>query len=183
MFYLSSRPPSRPHTFIHEQETDNRGTYGGQEVMQINVSQHPYFWPSWAPVWGRCGGQLSIIGPQMISEEGLLQERGGRGGWGGGDAKEILGVREMRRDEGWEKLTKSGEKRMESGVCCIFMIAVVFTSTFFWHSRSLVLSTLDLYLQMLECGNISKDVEQEQHNLNSLVFHNEIDPFDLHHSF
>lgn len=38
-----SHLPLPPRGFLHEPETDNSGTYGGQEVMQINVSQHQYF--------------------------------------------------------------------------------------------------------------------------------------------
>lgn len=47
--------------------------------MQINVSQHWYILALQSPCSEEVWGQLSIIGPQMISEEGLMQERGGLG--------------------------------------------------------------------------------------------------------
>lgn len=43
--------------------------------MQINVSQHQYFLALQSPCREEVRGQLSIIGPQLISEEGLIQER------------------------------------------------------------------------------------------------------------
>lgn len=64
---------------MQQQKTDNSGTYGGQEVMQINVSQHRYILALQSPCSEVVRGQLSIIGPQMISEEGLMHERGGLG--------------------------------------------------------------------------------------------------------
>lgn len=65
---------------MQRQKTDNSGTYGGQEVMQINVSQHRYILALQSPCREEeVRGQLSIIGPQMISEEGLMHERGGLG--------------------------------------------------------------------------------------------------------
>lgn len=45
--------------------------------MQINVSQHQYFLAPQSPCREEVWGQLSIIGPQLISEEGLMQEREG----------------------------------------------------------------------------------------------------------
>lgn len=45
--------------------------------MQINVSQHQYFLAPQSPCREEVLGQLSIIGPQLISEEGLMQEREG----------------------------------------------------------------------------------------------------------
>lgn len=47
--------------------------------MQINVSQHRYILALQSPCSEVVPGQLSIIGPQMISEEGLMHERGGLG--------------------------------------------------------------------------------------------------------
>lgn len=58
MFYLPPPPVLflPPLASLQEQETDNSGTYGGQEVMQINVSQHQYFLALQSPcreeVWG-----------------------------------------------------------------------------------------------------------------------------------
>lgn len=43
--------------------------------MQINVSQHQYFLALQSPCREVVWGQLSIIGPQLINEEGLTQER------------------------------------------------------------------------------------------------------------
>lgn len=61
--------------------------------MQINVSQHQYFLAPQSPCREEVWGQLSIIGPQLISEEGAhageSREREG------GDAEEILEVREQ----------------------------------------------------------------------------------------
>lgn len=62
--------------------------------MQINVSQHRYILAPQSPCREDMWGQLSIIGPQLISEEGLIQERE-RGGIRRRDAEEILGVREQ----------------------------------------------------------------------------------------
>lgn len=42
--------------------------------MQINVSQHQYFLALQSPCREEVWGQLSIIGPQLISEEGLIEE-------------------------------------------------------------------------------------------------------------
>lgn len=42
--------------------------------MQINVSQHRYFLAPQSPSKEEVWGQLSLIGPQLISAEGLLQE-------------------------------------------------------------------------------------------------------------
>ncbi len=111
---------------IQEQETDNSGTYGGQEVMQINVSQHQYFLALQSPCREEVWGQLSIIGPQLISEEGLVQEKEGN------KRKRCWTDRRSERarplsqtGEGRKKLTKHTKKRNEHRVCkytcCIFM--------------------------------------------------------------
>lgn len=47
--------------------------------MQINVSQHQCVLALQSPSREEVWGQLSIIGPQLISEEGLLWEGGGGG--------------------------------------------------------------------------------------------------------
>lgn len=59
MFYPPTPNPTASSSssgFLQEPETDNNGTYGGQEVMQINVSQHQYFLALQSPcseeVWG-----------------------------------------------------------------------------------------------------------------------------------
>lgn len=61
--------------------------------MQINVSQHQYFLALQSPCREEAWGQLSIIGPRLISEEGLMRER--ERGMRRRDAEEILGVREQ----------------------------------------------------------------------------------------
>lgn len=60
---------------IQRQKTDNSGAYGGQEVMQINVSQSLYILALQSPCREELWGQLSIIGPQMISKEDFMPER------------------------------------------------------------------------------------------------------------
>lgn len=55
------------------------------KLTSVSIS---IFWPSRAPVGRRCGGQPSIIGPLLINEEGLTQQREGesvrrRRGWRG----------------------------------------------------------------------------------------------------
>lgn len=42
------------------------------KLTSVSIS---IFWPSRAPVGRRCGGQPSIIGPRLINEEGLTQQR------------------------------------------------------------------------------------------------------------
>lgn len=48
--------------------------------MQINVSQHRYILALQSPCREDVWGQLSIIGPQLISEEVLVQEERDEGG-------------------------------------------------------------------------------------------------------
>lgn len=77
--------------------------------MQINVSQHQYFLALQSPCREKVQGQLSIIGPQLINEEWLTQERERvMRRW---DAKEILGVREQGL---WVKQEKTEERNWQN---------------------------------------------------------------------
>lgn len=63
--------------------------------MQINVSQHRYFLALQSPGREEVLGQLSIIGPRLISEEGQPQEKERRMRERERDAEEMLAVSEQ----------------------------------------------------------------------------------------
>lgn len=111
---------------IQEQETDNSGTYGGQEVMQINVSQHQYFLALRSPCREEVWGQLSIIGPQLISEEGLMREREGdeRKRCWGDIRSERAGPLNHTGGEAGEKLTKHTEGKDGAGSVLIHVLHI-----------------------------------------------------------
>lgn len=79
------------------------------KLTSVSIS---IFWPSRAPVGRRCGGQPSIIGPRLINEEGLTQqkerERAGEGGMESG------GVRRKWRDSTASVNPSGGEKVTET---------------------------------------------------------------------
>lgn len=111
---------------IRKQETDNSGTYGGQEVMQINVSQHQYFLALQSPCREEVWGQLSIIGPQLswlVKRGSCRREREG-GGWRRRDAEEMLEVREQglwfKGRWNWQNI----QKRMERGEVRIHVLHI-----------------------------------------------------------
>lgn len=115
---------------IQQQKTDNSGTYGGQEVMQINVSQCLYILAPQSPCREEVWGQLSIIGPQMISEEGLMQER--KWWWWGG--KCWRGITSEKAGD-LNRTEVDGKTRREKGSAavsryksCIFMTSAVLAS-------------------------------------------------------
>lgn len=77
------------------------------KLTSVSIS---IFWPSRAPVGRRCGGQPSIIGPRLINEEGLTQQRERESvRWVGGG-----GVRRKWRDSTASANPSGGEKVTET---------------------------------------------------------------------
>lgn len=87
------------------------------------------FWPLQSPCREDVWGQLSIIGPQLISEEVLVQKERDEGGrLRGRDAEDVLGVREqglwIKQDERKKKLTQHTEGKARTGRALIRMLHI-----------------------------------------------------------
>lgn len=113
---------------IQRQKTDNSGAYGGQEVMQINVSQSLYILALQSPCREELWGQLSIIGPQMISKEDFMPERERGGGCWRCTRNERAGDSNKKRRESDKTESVKGSAAVSRHTCCIFMTSDAFAS-------------------------------------------------------
>lgn len=110
MFYPTPRPPPPlppPPAFYKSRRQTTVVLMKAKKSCKLTSVSISIFWPSRAPVARRCGGQLSIIGPHLISERGA--HAGARGERLEDD--EILEVREQGH---WIKQEEKKERKWQN---------------------------------------------------------------------